>query len=830
MRFRQKLIACVASGILLTMSTGNLPASAADGKPALPAVVRSAKSGLWSAPTSWAGGKVPGAGARVLIREGHSIVYDLHSDQAIRGINVAGILSFAADKDTRLDVGLIKIQAGEEYSEDGFDCDAHIPVQPPHPQPLSPGGARGEWKPRPALEVGTPATPIPANRKALIRLVYFPGMDKDSCPAIVCCGGRMDLHGAPMSRTWVKLGRTAAKGAKTIMLHERVEGWRVGDRIIVTATQSNHKTSGTRRPDQRTQDVFTEERLITAIDGVELTLDKELTHEHRGAGDYRGAVANLSRNVVVESANAEGQGARGEGQAGKTGGGSSPLAPGPSPLMRGHTMYHRGSTGAISYAEFRHLGKEGLLGRYALHFHLCSDTMRGSYVVGASIWDSHNRWLTIHGTNYLVVRDCVGYQSVGHGFFLEDGTEVYNVLDRNLAVQAYLGKKLPKQVHVEDTNDGAGFWWANSLNTFTRNVSCENDRYGFRYDARPIVSRAASVTFRIQQPDGSRQPVDIRTLPFVRFEDNEAHCDGAYGLNLGNGVERVGPDRRHPFVIRGMKIWDTHLAFVPAPPCVLVEDMRIFNTVYGVYLPNYDHHVYRNMHMIDVFGEPFNRGHDDRSIQYGPLTVDGLTFEGKCANPLIQISDDNPTGTAVSHFKAVKVVGRPEKLAKYTLVNLGVSPRPGPKTPQGVPIYLHDYYGAGRHAKVVSTRAKDLIGDGGKFRAEPPLTGDESRVTEVADVKFPQLLDPVDDLPPTTVITHIRKMNGGKLQVAGTTADNGAVKRVVVNGKEAKAVTPNFAQWDIVLSMPPDGVRILEAFAEDSAGNIEKRAHAVVAK
>ena len=103
-------------------------------------------------------------------------------------------------------------------------------------------------------------------------------------------------------------------------------------------------------------------------------------------------------------------------------------------------MYHRGSAGSITYAEFRHLGKEGVLGQYSLHFHLVGDTMRGSSVVGASIWDSDNRWITIHGTNYLVVRDCVGYQSVGHGFFLEDGTEVNNVLDRNLAVQAYFAQ------------------------------------------------------------------------------------------------------------------------------------------------------------------------------------------------------------------------------------------------------------------------------------------------------------------------------------------------------------------------------------------------------
>ena len=226
------------------------------------------------------------------------------------------------------------------------------------------------------------------------------------------------------------------------------------------------------------------------------------------------------------------------------------------------------------YAEFRHLGKEGVLGKYSLHFHRLGDTMRGSSVVGASIWDSGNRWITIHGTNYLVVRDCVGYQCVGHGFFLEDGTEVNNVLDRNLAVQAYVGKKLPDQVLPFDQNDGAGFWWANSRNSFTRNVTCENDRYGYRFEATP--NRRPGLTFPVLQPDGSRRAVDIRTLPFVRFEGNESHCDGKYGLNLGEGVDRVGPDHRHPFVIKDMKIWKAHYAFRPESPSVLVDGMTIY--------------------------------------------------------------------------------------------------------------------------------------------------------------------------------------------------------------------------------------------------------------
>jgi len=59
---------------------------------------------------------------------------------------------------------------------------------------------------------------------------------------------------------------------------------------------------------------------------------------------------------------------------------------------------HLGRT-FIETALLDSLGKQGVLGRYALHFHLIGDTMRGSYVIGASIWDSHNRWITIHGSH-----------------------------------------------------------------------------------------------------------------------------------------------------------------------------------------------------------------------------------------------------------------------------------------------------------------------------------------------------------------------------------------------------------------------------------------------
>ena len=102
------------------------------------------------------------------------------------------------------------------------------------------------------------------------------------------------------------------------------------------------------------------------------------------------------------------------------------------------------------------------------------------------------------------------------------------------------------------------------------------------------------------------------------------------------------------------------------------------------------------------------------------------------------------------------------------------------------------------------------------------MTGDESRLAEVSDVEFPKLLDPVDDLPPTTVITHIA-FKGTSMVIRGTTADNGKVRRVTVNGVAARPIEANYEQWEAEIPV----AAVVEAFAEDEAGNRELRPHAV---
>ena len=66
--------------------------------------------------------------------------------------------------------GLLRVTPGEGCSEDGFDCHDEAPVEK--------GGTM------PALEIGTLDAPIPANVRAVIRLTYFEGMNRETLPRV----------------------------------------------------------------------------------------------------------------------------------------------------------------------------------------------------------------------------------------------------------------------------------------------------------------------------------------------------------------------------------------------------------------------------------------------------------------------------------------------------------------------------------------------------------------------------------------------------------------------------------------------------------------------
>lgn len=288
-RFRSRAVTALLAAGLSTFSacaTSRLPAEHRVFE------VRSARSGLWSDAETWQPRR-PRAGDRVLVQAGHRVTYDVKGAGAIRSIAVAGTLTFARDRDTELNVGVVTIYgAGQEIvADDPGVADVHD-----HHPPSAEGGG--------VLEVGTPAQPIPVPHTARIRLHYLEGMDAETAPALVCRpGGRMDFHGAPIDRTWLKLDEPAEPGDTSVTVKETPNGWRVGDEILVTGSTHAYSPHGFRHD---TGYVGTEKRRITSVDGRTLTLDEPLEVEHYGSGPYRSEVANLSRTVVVESADPAG--------------------------------------------------------------------------------------------------------------------------------------------------------------------------------------------------------------------------------------------------------------------------------------------------------------------------------------------------------------------------------------------------------------------------------------------------------------------------------------------------------------------------------------------
>src|SRR5271154_4564267 len=255
------------------------------------------------------------------------------------------------------------------------------------------------------LEIGTEAKPH--TRNATITLTDnvkgedFGGLGGNdrSDRGIMLMGGTLNLHG-PEKSTWTKLAKTAEAGSTSIEVLNAAD-WRAGEEIVLASTDFDPRQA--------------ERRTITAIKGNTITLDKKLDYMHFGKitfdVDERGEVAMITRNIKLQaSADAE------------------------QSFYGGHVMAMVGSKMFVEGVEFNRMGQNMTLARYPIHWHLIGDA-QGQYIKNASIHDTYNRCVTVHGTNFLRVENNVTYNTVGHCFFLEDGAEHGNQFVHNLAIQ-----------------------------------------------------------------------------------------------------------------------------------------------------------------------------------------------------------------------------------------------------------------------------------------------------------------------------------------------------------------------------------------------------------
>ena len=224
--------------------------------------------------------------------------------------------------------------------------------------------------------------------------------------------------------SWVRLAQTLNAGGTQLVLDRPVD-WQVGDQIVVTTTDYLPGHS--------------EQFTIASVSGTSVSVTTGAQYAHNGqlyslgavparlgldfqTAETRAAVALLTRSIRIVS----------EGDAL-----DQPFPSGPGNFFGGHTIVRQGvAQYQIQGVEFYQLGQGGRKAHYPVHFHMARQTPNDTFVMDSSVHDSMTRWYVLHGTHGVTFARNVGYLSIGHGYYIEDGSEINNRFLSNIGIFA----------------------------------------------------------------------------------------------------------------------------------------------------------------------------------------------------------------------------------------------------------------------------------------------------------------------------------------------------------------------------------------------------------
>ena len=384
--------------------------------------------------------------------------------------------------------------------------------------------------------------------------------------------------------SWTRLSSNLDTNMKEFTVDGEMD-WQIGDRIVIsptdylpghseeaivaTATAANNSTtvtiSGVVLDDGTVKDggvrwphYGTSYPVPKDVQG-QLKLDRESI-------ETRAAVGLLTRSIRIVS----------EGQSPTDNNPPKPTDVQFPPLKGNHfggqVMFRQGFKRVqIQGVEFHQLGQGGLLGRYAVHFHMARKVPADTFVKDSSISESMTRWVTIHGTQNALIARNVGWKSIGHGFYIEDGTETDNKIYANLGVLARAGidntqnpRKAPGilanvdvAVNIDPYNSDwqhpSIFWIMNGWNDFQYNMAAGAASCGLCYwlpaGANGGPSRYEYWTGYASRQRGLQDAIGQRdfnsgTSPLKSFVGNACSTAMFSFMEIGqlnSGCDGVGP-------------------------------------------------------------------------------------------------------------------------------------------------------------------------------------------------------------------------------------------------------------------------------------------------
>jgi hypothetical protein len=226
--------------------------------------------------------------------------------------------------------------------------------------------------------------------------------------------------------------------------------------------------------------------------------------------------------------------------------------------------------------------------------------------------------MAVHDTDGLIIKDCIGYNGVGHGFFLEDGDETGNVFAHNLGVLVKVGT-----LRSSDQSP-AVFWTSNPYNRWIQNyaVASEGDGFGF------LIGQDERMPSMNQNPN----PL---TLPILEFRANVAHSNygsgiSTYPLNEGRGNQATE--------LTNLVLWGNgYYGLSLTANLVQVTSAQIFANAYGDILATGDNITVRDSKILGSTIGP--------SIQttYG-IVLDGTNFTLERNTLAGHLTNGNVTG------------------------------------------------------------------------------------------------------------------------------------------------------------------------------------------